>query len=36
MVEVSRDFQLDYEINFFALNDFEEDLAFKFWASPSK
>jgi len=33
--EVSRDFVLDYEINFFALNDFEEDLTFRFSASPA-
>lgn len=33
--EAAREFSLSYEINFFALNDFQEDLSFKFWASPT-
>ena len=34
--EANRPFSLQYEINFFALNDFKEDLSFKFSASPTR
>ena len=35
-VDVTSGFDLEYEMNFIALNDFEEDIEFKFWASPTK
>jgi len=34
-VDVTSGFDLEYEMNFIALNDFEEDIEFKFWASPT-
>jgi len=35
-LEAKHPFSLQYEINFFALNDFKEDLSFKFSASPAR
>ena len=35
-VEVSDGFELDYDVDFIALNDFKEDTSFKFWADPRR
>ena len=35
-VEVSDGFELDYDVDFIALNDFKEDITFKFWADPRR
>ena len=35
-VEVSHGFELDYDVDFIALNDFREDISFKFWADPRR